>query len=87
MNQQTIDMGIVYPHETYHIWPHKDIKDKLYNLLGYYKIPGGLKFPTELIPRRFTNPDCPEIEHAIKLNYKGEDIWWAFITFVGAEKY
>ena len=65
------------------------IQEKLYNSVGFIKIPKGLPFPTDLAPKKITNPDSPvdTIDWAIKLNYKGTDSWWHVITVTFAPGY
>jgi hypothetical protein len=53
-------------HELFHVLSrnHPDWRDQLYAIIGFRNI-GKVGLPDRLAGRRITNPDAPEIEHAI----------------------
>ena len=62
------------------------MKDRFYNMIGFHKV-GVFPFPTQLKNRMITNPDAPLSNYAIRLNYKGEDVWAVPLTISSTEKY
>ena len=57
-------------HELFHIWSRNNIelKEKLYKLISYNKIPNNIELPDDLKDLKITNPDAPIIDYYIKLN-------------------
>jgi len=55
-------------HELFHILSRNqpDWRDQLYSIIGFRKI-GKVALPESLSRRRITNPDAPEIQHAIQV--------------------
>jgi hypothetical protein len=88
---ETEEWAKVYPHEMFHIFSRYNagIREKLYNALGFMKLPKAIPFPTPFAPKKITNPDSPvpEIDYGIKLKYNGTECWWYVITLTFAPGY
>lgn len=63
----------VVAHEFFHVYSrqHKAYRDKLYATI-HYRPTQSLKLPQQLADRLIGNPDAPQINYYINLNYKGK---------------
>lgn len=75
-------------HELFHILSrcNPDLREKLYAVIGFVKC-NEVDFPSELKPRKLTNPDAPKNDHCILVQAKGKKHWAVPILFSRTEKY
>lgn len=75
-------------HELFHIWSRQNVtlREELYHLIGFSKCQE-MAFPTELKPRKITNPDAPRNDHSIHLRLAGREVVGVPILFSASEKY
>jgi hypothetical protein len=80
--QQTIS------HELFHIISrvNPELRDKLYAAIGFVKC-DEMEFPAELKSRKITNPDAPQNNHCIRVQFQGNTYWAIPILFSDSEKY
>ncbi|HYF36394.1 MAG TPA: hypothetical protein VD994_13955 [Prosthecobacter sp.] len=74
-------------HEIFHVLSraNPELREKLYRVIGFHKC-GEVSLPSDLEPRRITNPDAPIIEHCVKVEVDGESHWVAPVLFANAAK-
>src|SRR5262245_19818355 len=75
-------------HELFHILTRGNpaLREKLYQSIGFTKC-DDVEFPSDLKPRKITNPDAPRNDHAIRVRIRGEEVSAAPILFSNAPKY
>ena len=61
-------------HELWHVYSRLNPKnkDKFYNAIGFYNV-GEVEYPTQYKDLKISNPDCPVVDYAIKVNVKGKE--------------
>jgi len=62
-------------HELFHILTRENpaLREKLYESIGFAKC-DEVEFPSELKPRKITNPDAPRNDHAIQIRVTGHEV-------------
>lgn len=75
-------------HELFHIASraHHNLAKLLYQSIGFQYC-GELEFPSQLAPRKITNPDAPKNDYCIQLELGGEKVWTMPILLAKAPKY
>jgi hypothetical protein len=63
-------------HETFHVISRHNpsLREKLYQIIGFQACPE-FSFPTDLAPRKITNPDAPSNDHRIQVVYQDRRRW------------
>jgi hypothetical protein len=59
-------------HELFHIWSRNntELRDKMYKIVGYEKLPVPIDLPSKLKDLKMTNPDAPLHDVYIQLSYQ-----------------
>ncbi|MHB1141165.1 MAG: eCIS core domain-containing protein [Sulfuricaulis sp.] len=75
-------------HELFHISSrtHPKLAKSLYESIGF-RYCGEVEFPTNLAPRKITNPDAPKNEYCIQLKFEGQKVWAVPILFSRTPRY
>jgi len=75
-------------HELFHVISraNPELRDKLYAAIGFIKC-DEMEFPVELKSRKITNPDAPQNNHCIRIQFQGNTYWALPILFSDSEKY
>ena len=78
----------LFYHELFHIISrgNPELRDELYKVIGYKKC-GVVSLPSDMMPRRISNPDAPVVEHCIRVTKDGESHWCAPVLFSRTPKY
>jgi len=62
------------------------LRDRLYAAIGFQRGPAAA-LPSELGPRRITNPDAPRNEHRIRVQRNGETVGAIPVLYSSQERY
>ena len=75
-------------HEVFHLYTrhNPDMKNTLYNLIGFHKI-DEIEFPNSLLAKKLTNPDAPINDYAIQVTYQNASAWVVPILYSYSEEY
>ena len=81
------DWDTTFTHELFHIWSrnHTELRDKLYEIIGYLQTPAVIDLPPELAHLKMTNPDAPITNHYIKIDVNGQEKCLAPILVASGE--
>lgn len=88
LNERALDEVPTYllSHELFHVYSyhHPEARERLYEAIGFKRLPARITWPESVEARRVTNPDSPFAEHAIKVRYQGRDVLAAYVCLVDA---
>ena len=75
-------------HELFHISSRANpsLAKALYKTIGFQYC-GEIEFPTDLAPRKITNPDAPKNDYCIQLQLSGRNVWAVPILLSQTAKY
>ena len=78
----------LFYHELFHIISRSNpkLRDQLYRIIGYEKC-GVVLLPSDMMPRRISNPDAPVVEHCIQVSKDDKSYWAAPVLFSRTPKY
>jgi len=82
------DLSRILAHELFHIATraHQDLAVELYATIGFHPC-AGVALPSELEPRRLTNPDAPRTDQCIRVELGTEHVLVAPVLYSSAARY
>jgi hypothetical protein len=86
LNERALEEVPTYllSHELFHVYSfhHPEARERLYEAIGFKRLPARITWPRSVEERRVTNPDSPYAEHAIRVRYEGKDVLAAYVCLI-----
>ena len=83
------DLRRLLAHELCHVLCRADsaLRDNLYAVLGFERLPSAVVYPAFLEGRRITNPDAPVIQHGIRVKRGEGDLMVVPVISLSVDKF
>jgi hypothetical protein len=86
LNERALEEVPTYllSHELFHVYGHHhpEARERLYEIIGFKRLPDRITWPQSVEARRVSNPDSPHAEHAIRVRFEGKDVLAAYVCLV-----